>query len=312
MKTRPSRPADEDPLMKTRLMKTLARLGLGLPVVLALLGGWLACAPRDASVAELLDLSAALPQLAAPAPAATSAATALPQDTLPKTVADVLADNTICTTDAVRALSEEIIAEANCLRPGTYVKLSESERTVFAEAVFPYLLEPARDALVLALATRKGKLTLSSMLRTVAQQYLLHEWYKAGRCGIKLAAEPGRSNHQSGLAIDVANPEKWRVPLTARGFRWLGKKDRWHFDFVGRARAEKNAAKRLAPELAGLDVKAFQRLHNLNAPTADLAETGDFDEATADALRRAPALGFAAGPSCSAVGPPGARGEPNP
>ena len=37
------------------------------------------------------------------------------------------------------------------------------------------------------------KMTINSMLRTVAQQYLLYHWYQAGQCSISLAATPGTS-----------------------------------------------------------------------------------------------------------------------
>ncbi len=274
----------------------LALTGAALIGLAAIVGLSVQCSPMGGAVPELRDVGLELPELAkaAPVPAA-------PPPALGKTLADVLADDAVCTTDAVRPLSEQIIAEANCIRPATYVHVDAGPRATFGDAVFPYLVESARDALVGALAGKKrDRLTVSSMLRTVAQQYLLYGWYQAGRCGIKLAAEPGRSNHQSGLAIDVSNPGAWRTALTARGFRWLGKKDRWHFDFVGRKQAEKDATKRLAQELAGLDVRAFQRLHNNNGGVPKLDETGELDLATREALAAAPTLGFAVGASCAA------------
>ena len=46
-------------------------------------------------------------------------------------------------------------------------------------------------------------MSINSAFRTVAQQYLLYAWYKQGRCGIGLAATPGNSNHEQGLAVDI-------------------------------------------------------------------------------------------------------------
>ena len=129
------------------------------------------------------------------------------------------------------------------------------------------------------------------MLRTVAQQFLLYDWYQTKRCGIKLAAVPGQSNHQSGLAIDISSPRRWRKRLQRGGFRWLGKRDRWHFDYVG-------SKKRRPSKNKGLDIRAFQRLWNRNHPAEAIAEDGGWGDSTEDALRRAPADGFRLGPNC--------------
>jgi hypothetical protein len=40
-------------------------------------------------------------------------------------------------------------------------------------------------------------------MRTIAQQLILFQQAQANRCGITIAAEPGKSNHQSGLALDI-------------------------------------------------------------------------------------------------------------
>jgi hypothetical protein len=78
----------------------------------------------------------------------------------------------------------------------------------------------------------------------------------------------------------------------------MGKKDRWHFDYVGKTREEKENAKRLAETVAGLDVKAFQRLWNRNHPDEKIPEDGEFEKPTEAALRRTPVQGFTVGASC--------------
>jgi hypothetical protein len=193
-----------------------------------------------------------------------------------------------CTTSVVEGLSRQIIAEGNCMAPGSYSELPALDRVALGDAVFPYLAEPARDALIKAVKSHRGPMKINSMLRTVAQQYLLYRWYQLGRCGISLAALPGTSNHQSGLALDVGNPRRWRPVLKKFGFRWLGKRDRWHFDYVGRGSKREG----------GLDIEAFQRLWNRNHPDDPIGEDGDFGPSTEQALRRAPAQGFDVGPSC--------------
>ena len=239
----------------------------------------LGCSPSSDGPPMLAKFGESIPELPIPQPI--EAATPPPP-----TVADVGKKG--CTTVVVKGLSEQIIAEGNCLVPGAYSRVPDLQTIVWDKAAFPYMMAPARDALVEALHGAKRKLKVNSMLRTVAQQYLLYDWYREGRCGITLAAEPGTSNHQTGLAVDVASPKRWRRKLTRHGFRWLGKKDRWHFDYVGDEVDQ--------PE--GLDVKAFQRLWNRNRPTEPLAEDGDWGESTEKALQRAPARGFEIGPSC--------------
>jgi hypothetical protein len=195
-----------------------------------------------------------------------------------------------CSTVIVRGLSEQIIAESNCLVPESYVRVPKLGNIQFGESVFPYLTRPARDALVAAAAAAPGSLLrINSMLRTVAQQYLLYAWHRQGRCGITLAAAPGGSHHESGEALDIGRPARWRKRLSRHGFRWLGKRDRWHFDYVrGRRRGKRRH----------LDIEAFQRLHNRNHTTERLSEDGAFGPATERALRAAPARGYPVGPSC--------------
>lgn len=203
------------------------------------------------------------------------------------TVAEVLDEG--CSTTVVMGLSEQIVAEANCLVPGAYARVPVLANVTLSSAVFPYMQQPARDALVVALDKAKERsMKINSMLRTVAQQYLLYDWYQRKRCGIKLAAAPGKSNHQSGLAIDISEPGNWRRTLDRSGFRWMGKRDPWHFDYRGDGSEERE----------GLDVKAFQRLWNRNHPDESLGDDGDWGPATEEALRRAPANGFALGPTC--------------
>jgi hypothetical protein len=178
------------------------------------------------------------------------------------------------------------------MRPGAFSKLPALENVELSEAVFPYLRRAARDALVAATHAReRHTLKINSMLRTVAQQYLLYDWYRRGRCGINLAAVPGNSNHQGGLAVDVSEPRRWRNILSRYGFRWMGDRDRWHFDFVGSKRAP-------IEDLEGLDIQAFQRLWNRNFPKDPVHEDGAWGETTERALRRAPAAGFAVGALC--------------
>ncbi len=198
-----------------------------------------------------------------------------------------------CSTTIVAGLSEQIIAEGNCMRADSFGRVPELDNLLLGAAVFPYLQQPARDALVRVLeATPRATMEVSSMLRTVAQQYLLYDWYRQSRCGISLAAKPGKSNHETGLAVDIGNYGHWRKHLRRYRFRWYGQQDPWHFDYVGED----------AQSCGGWDVEAFQRLWNHNHPDDPIREDGDYGPATEQRLEQTPAQGFQLGPTCGAEG----------
>lgn len=205
-----------------------------------------------------------------------------------QTVAD--AARSSCSTASVKGLALQIIDEANCLSPGAFAALPSRPNLVAASHVFLFLEQPARDRLVQALdAHPSSTFVVNSMLRTLPQQYLLYDWSQDGACGIGLAAYPGASNHETGLALDIDDPYGWRGALEARGFRWFGSADEVHFDYVGTG----------ATDHRGLDVRAFQRLWNRNHPSDRIAEDGDFGPSTESRLRTSPAGGFPVGAQCS-------------
>jgi hypothetical protein len=200
-----------------------------------------------------------------------------------------------CSTSQVAGLSLQIIAQGNCIAPGAFVELSAKPNVNFGGAVLPYMEEPARDALAQALDDNPGtQMQINSMLRTVAQQYLLYRWYQLGTCGIGLAATPGNSNHETGLAIDVQQYQAWQSILEAHDFAWLGASDPVHFDYVGPG----------AVDHKGTDVMAFQQLWNVNNPTDVLVEDGIYGPQTEARLKQAPAEGFARGATCGEPLPP--------
>jgi hypothetical protein len=196
-----------------------------------------------------------------------------------------------CSTASVKGLALQVIAEANCLSPGAFAAVPSRPNLVAASHVFLYMQAPARDRLVQALDANPSKtMTVNSMLRTLPQQYLLRQWSDDGACGIGLAAPPGASNHETGLAIDVDEPNSWRSSLEARGFDWFGPADVVHFDYVGSG----------AKNHSSVGIRAFQRLWNRNNPNDKIVDDGDYGPATEQRLRKSPAAGFALGASCEA------------
>jgi hypothetical protein len=194
-----------------------------------------------------------------------------------------------CTTASVEGLSRQIIEQARCIAPTRFTRLPERQNLVLGSDVFPYLDAKAGASLLRVLkAQPKTTMTINSALRTVAQQYLVWRWSGTKRCGVQLATAPGESNHEVGLALDIADHATWRQALEAEKFRWLGKTDLVHFDYRGTG----------APAPQPIDVLAFQRLWNLNHPTDKLVETGKYDAATERKLRLSPAGGFTKGAKC--------------
>jgi hypothetical protein len=189
-----------------------------------------------------------------------------------------------CASRPVYGLSQQILEElGRCVRPGFLVKVpSGGQLNISADHA--YLEKPAAEALVKAMSKRPGKtISISSMYRTIAQQYFL---YRRASC-FDAVASPGRSNHETGIAIDVSDPDNstWRSALQSVGFAWLGSKDRFHFDYRGAG----------AQDLRGDDVKAFQRLWNRNNPGDKIGEDGAWGPDTESRMKKSPADGFPLG-----------------
>lgn len=199
-----------------------------------------------------------------------------------------------CSTTLVKGLSEQIVAQMSCIVPNALVPVPERPNLQRGAATFAFMQPSARDALVAALDANPGKtLGVNSMLRTVAQQYLLYRWGATKSCGVALAAKPGRSNHESGLAIDTSQYSSWQSALESRGFDWFGSSDRVHFDYRGSGKRD----------LTGVGVKAFQMLWNANHPEDPIPVDGKYGASTEARLAKTPATGFAIGSTCAAPKP---------
>lgn len=192
-----------------------------------------------------------------------------------------------CSTSVVVGLSKQIAEEISCMNPASLVKFAPGGNLTFSStAVLPYMSSAAKTAL--GKVTQNYTIQVNSGFRTVAQQYLLYRWYQQGRCGITAAATPGRSNHQSGRALDIANYSSRITAMANQGWSHSVPGDPVHFDYLG------------SPDIRGKDVLAFQRLWNRNNPTDKITEDGAYGPQTEARLKSAPATGFALGPTCGA------------
>lgn len=194
-----------------------------------------------------------------------------------------------CDTSIVSGLTQQLIAEVNCITPNTMTTFT-GPMISFNGSVNPFLAPAATNGLKAAVAQRGVTIGISSAYRSVAQQYVLYKWWKAGQCGIQIAAVPGASNHQSGRALDVPSYSSWITPLQAHGWKWYGSGDLVHFDFNG------------AANLGGASVLAFQRLWNKNNANK-LAEDGAWGPASSNAMAASPTTGFPKF-GCAVVPPP--------
>lgn len=198
-------------------------------------------------------------------------------------------DITTCETSAVRGLDQQLIAELNVIVPNALVSIEDLNVTVTGSSVWPLVQPPAKEALRRAINERGRNLQVNSAYRSLPAQLLLYQHAQAGRCGISIAARPGRSNHQSGLAIDISDNAGWRPFLETHGWQWLGQRDQVHFDFKGSG----------TQDIRSTAVLAFQRLWNRNNPNSRIAEDGVYGPQTESQLLNSPAEGFGGAPTPS-------------
>lgn len=79
------------------------------------------------------------------------------------------------------------------------------------------------------------RLSLTSGFRTMAEQKHLYSCYQSRSCnGGNLAARPGYSNHQNGLAVDLST-STWLARNASRfGFVRTVSKESWHWEYRGK------------------------------------------------------------------------------
>jgi len=198
-----------------------------------------------------------------------------------------VADRRGCSTDAVAGLAKQLVSETNAIRPGLFSDLRNVRGVTLTKAVqsVPYLQTAALNALQRAVSRGGRTLTINSALRTLPQQLLLYKWYTMRACRISAAAKPGASNHNGGLAVDVADPYSWVSAMSSQGFRHLGAGDPPHFDYKGAG----------GTDVRSLSVRAFQSLWNKNNPNDRLPVDGVYSNAVESRLLLSPANGFAVG-----------------
>jgi N-acetylmuramoyl-L-alanine amidase len=184
-------------------------------------------------------------------------------------------------TVIVNALSQQLIYQINLIVPNALVSFDDLN-VELGDAAFPFVPPAGKEALRKAIEKRGVKMVVNSAYRTLAQQMLL---YNDRHNNGNPVAAPGRSNHQSGLALDIEDRDGWEDYLSPLGWEPLAG-DPPHVDYQGSG----------ARDLRGTTILAFQQLWNKNHPNNKIDEDGDFGPATEAALNKSPSTGFAIAP----------------
>jgi N-acetylmuramoyl-L-alanine amidase len=190
-------------------------------------------------------------------------------------------DVTSCSTSVVSELDRQLLAQMNLIVPNVLVSFIDLGVDI-GEPVWPLLQPPAKAALARAISDRGRQMVVNSAYRTIAQQLILFNHAQRNRCGISIAALPGLSNHQSGLALDVEDAAGWEPFLERHGWRRLMPQDPVHFDYLGSGTSD----------IRGTAVRAFQQLWNLNNSNQPLSVDGTYGPQTQKALNESPIEGF--------------------
>ena len=221
---------------------------------------------------------------------------------------DELIQARACSTGPTMGLNAQIAEEINCIRPGMFANISDIPNVRLGAGASPFVQgTAARGLRAAAAANPQATFQINSSWRSVVQQYILKRW--EGSCGIRIAATPGRSRHESGLALDVptSTTDRFHSTLSGNGWTWYcdrtnggrlsGCGDPPHWDFFN------------GTDLRSYSVRAFQRLWNNAHPEDRIAEDGAYGPQTAARIRRAPLGGFTTGTTCAA---PPAEQQPDP
>jgi N-acetylmuramoyl-L-alanine amidase len=188
-------------------------------------------------------------------------------------------------TGLVRGLSLQIITVVNAIAPNSLVRLDDLRVNVEGNQINPFMQSAAKISLQIALRERGTTLVVNSAYRTVVQQYLLRKQFERGLFGITAAAVPGSSNHESGLALDIEDPDGWQPYFQRHNWIRLGRDfDFPHYDYVF------PATTRL--DLGRVGVRAFQRLWNQFHPRDRIPEDGVYGPQTEMRLASSPVNGF--------------------
>jgi len=191
-----------------------------------------------------------------------------------------------CSTDGLGPISRQVASRLiesvnSANHPGAVLDITEHVQ-IIGPTTLPYLQKSAALALIAAINEFGRQPKLVHALRVLPQQYAVSFWYQHRACGIPLAAAPGTSPHERGVAIDLNDWQDWIPVLRRHGWIWRGEADKPHFNFHGPS----------DPDFGHYGIRAFQELWNRHNPGDLLSEDGGIGPKTLDRLMLSPVTGW--------------------
>ena len=119
------------------------------------------------------------------------------------------------------------------------------------------------------------RLSLTSGFRTMAEQKRLYNCYTSRSCnGGNLAARPGHSNHQSGLAVDIST-SSWLTRNASRfGFVRTVSRESWHYEYRGKDPGGPCSRRTAEAATVGADTPSSDGSEDTTAPSEPTPASG--------------------------------------
>jgi len=133
---------------------------------------------------------------------------------------------TECSTEKLAPLARQIARTLIASLPAAEVIDISEHVNIVGGSTLPYLQRAAGEALIAAINEAGKRPKLVHALRTLPQQYMVHYQYIHHLCSIPLAASPGTSPHERGIAIDIQEHQSWIEVLKHHRWVWRGPADR--------------------------------------------------------------------------------------
>lgn len=189
---------------------------------------------------------------------------------------------TQCSTEGLAPLARQIAQTLIASLPAADIIDISGHVNQVGGSTLPYLQRAAGEALIAAINEAGRTPQLVHALRTLPQQYMVYWQYIHHKCGIPLAAHPGTSPHEHGVAVDLNDHDSWKNVLARHKWVWRGPADPGHFGFHGPQN----------PDFAIAEIKAFQQTWNDHNPTDLIKVDGSYGPKTEGKLLISPIAGF--------------------
>jgi hypothetical protein len=187
-----------------------------------------------------------------------------------------------CSTEGLAPLARQVAQTLLASLPATDTVDISGHVDIVGGSTLPYLQRPAAEALIAAINEAGRKPQLVHALRTLPQQYMVYYQYLHHLCGIPLAASPGTSPHERGIAVDLQDHQSWIEVLARHNWVWRGAADPPHFNYHGPQN----------PDFGIKEIAAFQQTWNAHNPADVINVDGSYGPKTESKLLISPINGW--------------------